>query len=99
MVDSTTGRCEAASVPQSPACRRDRRGRVHECSSCGLGELYDLKNGERVNRINDPAAAARVAALKQELNRLMMAAGLTPQADQMPIDQGIKKELPGQKIR
>jgi len=65
------------------------------------GELYDLKNdpGERVNRINDAAAAARPAALKQALNRLMMAAGVTPQSDQMPIDQGIKKELPDQKIR
>ena len=52
-----------------------------------------------MNRINDPAAAARAAALKQELKRLMMAAGLTPHADQMPIDQGITMELPGQRIR
>ena len=66
-----------------------------------IGELYDLKNdpGERVNRINDPTAAAKLAELKQELNRLMTATGLTPQTDQMPIDQGIKKELPDQKIR
>jgi N-acetylglucosamine-6-sulfatase len=66
-----------------------------------MGELYDLKNdpGERVNRINEASAAARLAELKQELTRLMTAAGLTPQSDQMPIDQGIKKELPDQKIR
>ena len=86
MVDSTTD--EITSVPQRPCSLYER-------------ELYDLKNdpGERVNRINDPAAAARLAELKQELNRLMMAAGLTPQTDKMPIDQGNKKELPDQKIR
>jgi N-acetylglucosamine-6-sulfatase len=66
-----------------------------------MAELYDLKNdpGERVNRINDPAAAGKLAELKEELNRLMVAAGLTPQSDRMPIDEGIKKELPDQKIR
>ena len=52
-----------------------------------------------MNRINEASAAARLAELKQELTRLMTAAGLTPQSDQMPIDQGIKKELPDQKIR
>jgi len=64
-------------------------------------ELYDLKNdpGERVNRINDPAAAAKLAELKEELNRLMTGLGLTPQNDRMPIDEGIKKELPDAKIR
>ncbi len=66
-----------------------------------MAELYDLKNdpGERVNRISDPAAAAKLAELKKERNRLMAGLGLTPQTDSMPIDQGIKKELPDQKIR
>jgi arylsulfatase A-like enzyme len=66
-----------------------------------MAELYDLKNdpGERVNRINDPAAAATLAELKEELNRLMSGLGLTAQNDRMPIDEGIKTELPDQKIR
>ena len=29
----------------------------------------------------------------------MAATGLTPQTDKMPLDEGIKKELPAQKIR
>jgi N-acetylglucosamine-6-sulfatase len=29
----------------------------------------------------------------------MTATGLTPETDRMPIDEGIKKELPDQKIR
>ena len=66
-----------------------------------MAELYDLKNdpGERVNRISDPAAAAKLAELKEELKRLMTGLGLTAQNDRMPIDEGIRKELPDQKIR
>jgi N-acetylglucosamine-6-sulfatase len=66
-----------------------------------LAELYDLKNDpdERVNRINDPTAATKLAELKAELNRLMAGLGLTPSNDKMPIDEGIKKELPDQRIR
>ena len=66
-----------------------------------MAELYDLKNdpAERVNRINDAAAAGKLAELKAELSRLMTDLGLTPETDKMPIDQGIKKELPDQKIR
>ena len=37
--------------------------------------------------------------LKSELARVMAATGLTPETDRMPIDAGIKKELPDQKIR
>jgi arylsulfatase A-like enzyme len=66
-----------------------------------IAELYDLKNdpAERVNRINDSAAAGKLTELKEELSRLMIGLGLTPDNDKMPIDQGIKKELPDQKIR
>ena len=66
-----------------------------------MAELYDLRNdpGERVNRISDPAAARTVAELKKELNRLMADVGLTSQTDKMPMDEGIKKALPDQKIR
>jgi len=37
--------------------------------------------------------------LKKELAKLMAATGLTPENDRMPIDEGIKQELPDQKIR
>lgn len=66
-----------------------------------LAELYDLKNdpGETKNLIKDPAQQARIAELKAELERAMAATGLTPDKDTMPIDQGVKKELPDAKIR
>jgi len=38
-----------------------------------------------------------VKALQKELARLMRTTGLTPQNDKMPIDEGIKKELPDRK--
>jgi arylsulfatase A-like enzyme len=66
-----------------------------------LAELYHLATdpGERKNLIRDPASARQIAELRTELARLMAAAGLTPATDKMPIDAGIKKELPDQKIR
>jgi N-acetylglucosamine-6-sulfatase len=66
-----------------------------------LAELYDLSkdSGERANLIHDPASAPIVAELSAELARLMSATGLTPETDRMPIDEGVKKELPDQKIR
>ncbi len=66
-----------------------------------MAELYNLKQdpGERVNRIVDPSAASMLATLKSELARVMAATGLTAANDKMPIDEGIKKESPDQKIR
>ena len=66
-----------------------------------MAELYNLKEdpGERVNRIADPSAASMLATLKSELARVMAATGLTAANDKMPIDEGIKKQLPDQKIR
>ncbi len=66
-----------------------------------MAELYNLKNdpGEDVNRMADAGSAAVLEQLKSELSRLMAAAGLTAATDTMPIDAGIKKELPDQKIR
>jgi arylsulfatase A-like enzyme len=66
-----------------------------------VAELYDLQKdpGERVNLIADSGAASSLAGLKAELARLMAAAGLIQGTDSMPIDAGIKKELPDQKIR
>jgi arylsulfatase A-like enzyme len=66
-----------------------------------LAELYDLRKDadELKNLINDPASASELEKLKRELAELMAATGLTPENDRMPIDEGIKQELPDQKIR
>ncbi len=66
-----------------------------------MAELYDLQAdpAERTNLIGDPGAASTIETLRGELVRLMAAAGLTTQTDRMPLDGGIKKELPDQKIR
>ena len=64
-----------------------------------LAELYNLKEDpeERFNLINDPKYAPVVKKLQAELKRLMKETGL--KEDKMPIDEGIKKDLPEQSIR
>jgi len=64
-----------------------------------IAELYNLKNDpeERHNLINDPQFADVLKDLQKELKRLMKQTGL--KKDIMPIDEGIKKELPEQSIR
>ena len=66
-----------------------------------LPELYDLATdpGELVNLAADPAHASTRAELERQLAALLTAHGLTPETDRMPIDQGIKKELPAANIR
>jgi N-acetylglucosamine-6-sulfatase len=66
-----------------------------------LAELYDLQHdpGEDHNLVKDPAQPPRIESLKRDLARLMQETGLTPETDKMPIDQGISRELPDQKIR
>ena len=66
-----------------------------------MAELYDLRTdpGERRNLIGAAESRPVVEEMKKELARLMAATGLTPETDRMPIDEGIKKELPDQKIR
>jgi arylsulfatase A-like enzyme len=66
-----------------------------------LGELYDLKQDpdENTNLVRRVDYSAMVQRLQTELNELMAATGLTPQTDKMPLDEGIKKELPAQNIR
>lgn len=66
-----------------------------------LAELYDLKNdpGETKNLIKDPGQQQRIAELRAELDKVMADTGLTSDKDAMPIDQGVKKELPDAKIR
>jgi N-acetylglucosamine-6-sulfatase len=64
-----------------------------------MAELYDLSiDPEELNNlIEDPRYADTVERLKQELKRLKKESGAVP--DKMPIDEGIKKELPEESIR
>lgn len=64
-----------------------------------LAELYDLKNdpSELHNLINDPKLDAIRRELQVNLAVLMDEADL--KEDKMPLDEGVKKELPDQKIR
>ena len=64
-----------------------------------LAELYDMKNdpGELKNLISDPKQSAKRRELQVMLATLEDQSGLTE--DKMPIDEGVKKELPDQKIR
>ncbi len=62
-------------------------------------ELYDLKADphETRNLIDDPACAGKLAELKAELERLMKECDALP--DSMPLDDGVKTELPEKAIR
>jgi arylsulfatase A-like enzyme len=62
-------------------------------------ELYHLTVDphETHNRIDDPSCAALVTRLKAELKRLIEASGAVP--DTMPLDAGVKTELPEESIR
>jgi len=64
-----------------------------------LAELYNIKNDpeERHNLINDPQYSNVLKQLQNELKKLMKQTGL--KKDIMPIDEGIKKELPEKSIR
>jgi N-acetylglucosamine-6-sulfatase len=64
-----------------------------------MAELYDLKDDPREvnNLINDSKHNAMKRELQVTLAVLMDEAGL--EEDKMPIDEGVKKELPDQKIR
>jgi N-acetylglucosamine-6-sulfatase len=64
-------------------------------------ELYDLENDpeELVNLAADPAHAATRADLERRLAALLEAHGLGPGKDRMPLDAGIKGELPDAKVR
>ena len=93
-------------TPNIRGVRTDRWKYIHYPHGDGspdrhLAELYDLQADpeERKNLIADPAQAEHVAALQAELDRLMRKSSLTPESDKMPLDEGIKSELPDQKIR
>ena len=62
-------------------------------------ELYDLANDPNENRnlINDPGQAENIKQLSSQLAALMTAADID--TDKMPIDEGIKANLPDKAIR
>jgi arylsulfatase A-like enzyme len=62
-------------------------------------ELYDLAADpdERQNLIDEPEQAATITELQAELARLIRESGV--EKDSMPIDEGIKSELPEASIR
>jgi N-acetylglucosamine-6-sulfatase len=62
-------------------------------------ELYNLSKdpGETRNLIDEPRYATKVTELRAELKRLMKETGALP--DKMPIDEGVKSELPEESIR
>ena len=64
-----------------------------------VAELYDLKNDseERHNLIKDPAQKSRIEELARMIDDELKRTGAVP--DKMPIDAGIKQELPDLKIR
>ena len=66
-----------------------------------LAELYNIEFDpeERHNLIQNAKYAPVVKQLQGDLARLMKATGLTAANDKMPLDEGIKKELPDAKIR
>jgi N-acetylglucosamine-6-sulfatase len=93
-------------TPNVRAIRTDEWKYIHYPHGDGspdrhMAELYDVKNDpeERHNLINVSQFAGKISELKSELSRLMKETGLTPATDRMPIDEGIKTELPDQKIR
>lgn len=66
-----------------------------------MSELYNIEFDpeERHNLIGNPKYANIVKDMQNLLIKVMADVGLGPKNDPMPIDEGIKKELPDQKIR
>ena len=64
-------------------------------------ELYDLQKdpGEARNLADDPEHADVRRELEERLAAMLAAEGLTPDRDKMPLDEGVKSDLPDQKIR
>ncbi len=64
-----------------------------------MAELYSLKSdpGETKNLINDAEFDAKKRELEVQLAVLMEESGIGE--DKMPLDEGVKKELPDKNIR
>ena len=64
-----------------------------------MAELYNLKADpeEQHNLIHSPECAGKLKELQAELTRQMKLTGL--RRDQMPLDEGVKQELPAAGIR
>jgi hypothetical protein len=60
-------------------------------------DLFAAGPGEDHNLIHDPRYAGKVKELKGELAQLLQKTGAQP--DKMPVDEGIKTELPEKSIR
>jgi arylsulfatase A-like enzyme len=91
-------------TPNVRGVRTDRWKYMHYPHGDGgpdrhMAELYDLEHDpdELHNLIGDPAQEGRIRELRAELDRLKRQTGLV--RDAMPLDEGIKQELPDQKIR
>ena len=65
------------------------------------GELYNIEFDpeERHNLVANPKYTSVVNEMKLELVKAMAEVGLNESNDKMPLDEGIKSELPDQKIR
>jgi arylsulfatase A-like enzyme len=93
-------------TPNVRAIRTDRWKYIHYPHGDGspdkhLAELYDLQAdpGETKNLISKPELAPQVGELQAQLAKLMQATGLDTKTDKMPLDEGVKSELPDAKIR
>jgi len=93
-------------TPNVRAIRTDRWKYIHYPHGDGspdkhLAELYDLQTDpeETKNLISKPELAAQVGELQAQLAKLMLATGLDTKSDTMPLDEGVKSELPDAKIR
>ena len=64
-------------------------------------ELYNIEFDpeERHNLVANPKYSMVLEEMESELFRVMNQVGLTRENDKMPLDEGIKSELPDQKIR
>jgi arylsulfatase A-like enzyme len=93
-------------TPNVRAIRTDRWKYIHYPHGDGspdkhLAELYDLHAdpSEAKNLISKPELATEVTHLQAQLAKLMLATGLDQKTDKMPLDEGVKSELPDAKIR
>ncbi len=66
-----------------------------------MAELYNIEFDpeERHNLIANPKYASIVKTMQAELDKAMQQVGLTAENDRMPLDEGVKSELPDAKIR